>query len=109
MLSPCRRKPVAEWLPNETIIEILQVVSRPDQVALCRVSKLFHALCLPYYIAFCSAIVCTPSLSQSVRSFKFIVWNSERDLGRESVHLNIISSLTSLDRALDSFSYCWIP
>ncbi|KAJ7687272.1 hypothetical protein B0H17DRAFT_1136395 [Mycena rosella] len=106
MLSPCRRKPIAEWRPDENIIEILQAASRADQAALCRVSKLFHALPVLIYRnvhlagyapieAFCSAIVSTPSLSQSVRSFKFIEWNSERDLGRD-LHIRDLGHLSDL-------------
>ncbi|KAJ7687644.1 CHAT domain-containing protein [Mycena rosella] len=90
MLSPRRHMAIAEWLPNETIIEILQGVSRPDQAALqCRVSKVFRALCLPvlYHIvdleSRASIEVSNSALSQFVRSFKFKVWNySRHDLER---------------------------
>ncbi|KAJ7614135.1 hypothetical protein FB45DRAFT_1064946 [Roridomyces roridus] len=35
------------WLPNEVLTEIIQYANRPDQAALCRVSRLFHGLVLP--------------------------------------------------------------
>ncbi|KAJ6548162.1 hypothetical protein DFH09DRAFT_1087283 [Mycena vulgaris] len=39
-------KSISRWLPNEIITEIL-AASQADQASLCRVSKLFYALCRP--------------------------------------------------------------
>ncbi|KAJ7612162.1 hypothetical protein FB45DRAFT_939998 [Roridomyces roridus] len=41
------RMVIARWLPNELLARIIDYAPRPDQAALCRVSKLFHALTLP--------------------------------------------------------------
>ncbi|KAJ7612192.1 hypothetical protein FB45DRAFT_1065550 [Roridomyces roridus] len=38
---------ITKWLPNELLVEMIQNTPRADQAALCRVSKLFHALTLP--------------------------------------------------------------
>ncbi|KAJ6566982.1 hypothetical protein B0H19DRAFT_1139059 [Mycena capillaripes] len=71
---------ISRWLPNEVIIEIIQFTAKADQAALCRVSKLFHGLCLPILnrevhlksyrcaVAFCSTIVKTPIRADAVRS-----------------------------------------
>lgn len=37
-------KSISWWLPDEVISEIIQAAPRYDQAALCRASKLFHAL-----------------------------------------------------------------
>ncbi|KAJ6608053.1 hypothetical protein B0H10DRAFT_2069157 [Mycena sp. CBHHK59/15] len=74
-------KEIIRWLPNEAITEIIQHTSRVDQVALCRVSKLFHGLCLPVLnrvvhlnelltaSAFLSSLIDNPTRAESVRSF----------------------------------------
>ncbi|KAJ7675127.1 hypothetical protein B0H17DRAFT_1182984 [Mycena rosella] len=84
MRSPPRRKAISEWLPNEIMNEIFQVASRADQAALCRISRLFHALCLAVLyrvvhlqtdaslVAFCSAILSNSALPELVRSFTVI-------------------------------------
>jgi hypothetical protein len=38
---------IAQWLPTETLIEIIEILPKTDQLTLCRVSELFHDLCLP--------------------------------------------------------------
>ncbi|KAJ6566980.1 hypothetical protein B0H19DRAFT_1374329, partial [Mycena capillaripes] len=60
---------ISEWLPQEIICEITQAASPSDQAALCRTSKLFHALGVPVLyrvvevtgyasiISFCSTIL----------------------------------------------------
>ncbi|KAJ7490795.1 hypothetical protein FB451DRAFT_1221088 [Mycena latifolia] len=40
-------KAISRWLPNEIITEIVLAAPQSDRASLCRVSKLFHALCLP--------------------------------------------------------------
>ncbi|KAJ7873677.1 hypothetical protein B0H13DRAFT_2348913 [Mycena leptocephala] len=41
-------KTIAQWLPTETLIEIIEALPKTDQLTLCRVSELFqHDLCLP--------------------------------------------------------------
>ncbi|KAJ7490807.1 hypothetical protein FB451DRAFT_1361557, partial [Mycena latifolia] len=74
-------KAISRWLPNEIIAEIIQAAPKSDQASLCRVSKLFHALCLPilYRVvhlqtsasveAFCTAVLSNTALSELVRSF----------------------------------------
>ncbi|KAF8209468.1 hypothetical protein K438DRAFT_1811092 [Mycena galopus ATCC 62051] len=37
-------KSISRWLPNEVISEIIHTAPRSDLVAICRVSRLFHAL-----------------------------------------------------------------
>ncbi|KAJ6566975.1 hypothetical protein B0H19DRAFT_716308 [Mycena capillaripes] len=71
---------ISRWLPNEVIIEIIQFTAKADQAALCRVSKLFHDLCLPILYrevhlksygcaaAFCSIIMKNPIRADAVRS-----------------------------------------
>ncbi|KAJ7206635.1 hypothetical protein GGX14DRAFT_637731 [Mycena pura] len=41
------RDAIAQWLPTETLIEVIEALSRTDQLTFCRLSKLFHNLCLP--------------------------------------------------------------
>ncbi|KAJ7490811.1 hypothetical protein FB451DRAFT_1552416 [Mycena latifolia] len=74
-------KAISRWLPNEIIIEIIQAASQSDRASLCRVSNLFHALCLPvlYRIvhlqtrasaeAFGPTILSDTALGPLVRSF----------------------------------------
>jgi hypothetical protein len=38
---------ISQWLPNEIITQIIQASSASDQAALCRTSRLFHALGVP--------------------------------------------------------------
>ncbi|KAJ7881632.1 hypothetical protein B0H13DRAFT_2345074 [Mycena leptocephala] len=40
-------KTIAQWFPTEILIEIIQTLPKKDQLTLCRVSELFHDLCLP--------------------------------------------------------------
>ncbi|KAJ7687651.1 hypothetical protein B0H17DRAFT_1203541 [Mycena rosella] len=47
LLTRRAHKAISQWLPNEIIAEIVQAAPRSDQASLCRVSKLFHDLCLP--------------------------------------------------------------
>ncbi|KAJ7490842.1 hypothetical protein FB451DRAFT_626516 [Mycena latifolia] len=77
-------KAISRWLPNEVITQIIEVAPKEDQASLCRVSKLFHGLCLPvlcrtvqlgHYAsasAFCSAIIANPSRGQAVRSLNVL-------------------------------------
>jgi hypothetical protein len=72
----------AIYFPNEILTEILRAVPQSDQTALCRVSKLFHALCLPilYRVvhlkdlksidSFCSSVLSNATARESLRSFK---------------------------------------
>ncbi|KAJ7687233.1 hypothetical protein B0H17DRAFT_1332496 [Mycena rosella] len=46
VLTRRAHKAILQWLPNETITEIVQAAPRSDQASLCRVSKLFRDLCL---------------------------------------------------------------
>ncbi|KAJ7467476.1 hypothetical protein FB451DRAFT_1401484 [Mycena latifolia] len=74
-------KAISRWLPNEIITEIIQAAPQPDQASLCRVSKLFHGLCLPllYRVvrlktrasveAFCIAVLSNTALTEFVRWF----------------------------------------
>ncbi|KAJ7490857.1 hypothetical protein FB451DRAFT_626723 [Mycena latifolia] len=67
-------------LPNEIITEIIVAALQTDRASLCRVSQLFHALCLPVLygvvrlethasaVAFCSAIISNSALAALVRS-----------------------------------------
>ncbi|KAJ6548173.1 hypothetical protein DFH09DRAFT_629305 [Mycena vulgaris] len=47
MVLTRRGKAISRWLPNEIITEIVQAALLNDQASLCRVSKLFHVICLP--------------------------------------------------------------
>ncbi|KAJ7100512.1 hypothetical protein C8R44DRAFT_888321 [Mycena epipterygia] len=48
VLTRRAHKAISRWLPNEVLTEIIEVVPNlADRASLCRVSKLFHALCLP--------------------------------------------------------------
>ncbi|KAJ7467475.1 hypothetical protein FB451DRAFT_393759 [Mycena latifolia] len=74
-------KAISRWLPNEIITEIIQAAPQSDQASLCRVSKLFHGLCLPLLYravrlktrssieAFCAAVLSNNALAELVRSF----------------------------------------
>ncbi|KAJ7500495.1 hypothetical protein B0H11DRAFT_2275746 [Mycena galericulata] len=80
VLTRRQYKAISRWLPNEVTTLVIQAAPRADQVTLCRVSKLFHALSMPvvYRIvhlkdpseiqAFCSAVLSNPALPQLVRS-----------------------------------------
>ncbi|KAF7340877.1 hypothetical protein MSAN_02117200 [Mycena sanguinolenta] len=75
------RMEISRWLPNEILVHIIQHSAKADQATLARVSKLFHALCLPilYRVVefkdphsttvFCSGIIENPSRADAVRSF----------------------------------------
>ncbi|KAJ7608220.1 hypothetical protein FB45DRAFT_1130102 [Roridomyces roridus] len=72
------------WLPNEVLTEIIQHAQKSDQAALCRISKLFHALVLPvlnrvivlspyrrsasYQSNFCQSLIEHPDRTDVVRS-----------------------------------------
>jgi hypothetical protein len=75
-------KTIAQWLPTETLIEIIEALPKTDQLTLCRVSELFqHDLCLPainrvvvlrdYDRAktFLEGMVANPSRADVIRSF----------------------------------------
>ncbi|KAJ7732579.1 hypothetical protein DFH07DRAFT_780877 [Mycena maculata] len=71
---------ISTLLPNELLIQVIDAAPKADQVTLCRVSKLFHALAvpavygavnLPKYtsiISFCSAVLSNASLAKCVQS-----------------------------------------
>ncbi|KAJ6548240.1 hypothetical protein DFH09DRAFT_1320565 [Mycena vulgaris] len=75
---------ISRWLPNEIITEIILAAPQADQASLCRVSKLFHALCRPLLyrvvhpntydslMTFSSTIISDPALAEFVRSFKVV-------------------------------------
>ncbi|KAJ7490806.1 hypothetical protein FB451DRAFT_1221120 [Mycena latifolia] len=75
-------KAISRWLPNEIITEIIRAAPQADRASLCRVSKLFHALCLPvlYRVvhvqtrasaeAFGLSVLSDTALGPLVRSFK---------------------------------------
>jgi hypothetical protein len=66
-------KSISRWLPNEVISETIQAAPQSDQIALCRTSKLFHALGIPvlyrvvelygssFMTGFCSTVLGNPS------------------------------------------------
>ncbi|KAJ6511004.1 hypothetical protein C8R45DRAFT_1068846, partial [Mycena sanguinolenta] len=69
-------------LPNEILLQIIQLCPKADQASLSRISKLFHDLCLPilYRVVkfnrpsdavtwFCSAVIKDPPRADFVRSF----------------------------------------
>ncbi|KAJ7100517.1 hypothetical protein C8R44DRAFT_353368 [Mycena epipterygia] len=48
VLTRRAHKAISRWLPNEVLTEIIEAFPNlADRASLCRVSKLFHALCLP--------------------------------------------------------------
>ncbi|KAJ7619577.1 hypothetical protein FB45DRAFT_1095891 [Roridomyces roridus] len=75
---------ITRWFPNEILAKTIQNARRADQVTLCRVSKLFHAVALPCLLrivsldtdtedsgvleAFCSAIIRNPARAESFLS-----------------------------------------
>ncbi|KAJ7434871.1 hypothetical protein FB451DRAFT_1571807 [Mycena latifolia] len=80
-------KAISRWLPNEVITQIIQAASKEDQASLCRVSKLFHGLCLPIFnrtvrlghygraSTFCAAIIANPTRALAIRSFTVLnIW-----------------------------------
>ncbi|KAJ7366192.1 hypothetical protein DFH08DRAFT_833685 [Mycena albidolilacea] len=74
-------KTIAQWLPTETLIEIIETLPKTDQLTLCRVSELFHDLCLPainrvvvlrdyaHAKTFLEGILANPSRACAIRSF----------------------------------------
>ncbi|KAJ7612236.1 hypothetical protein FB45DRAFT_875114 [Roridomyces roridus] len=73
---------ITRWLPNEVLIRIIRDAKRVDQVTLCRVSKLFHALSWPILYrtvvlhlddtglsAFCYSLIENPERADAIRSF----------------------------------------
>ncbi|KAJ7867390.1 hypothetical protein B0H14DRAFT_2731294, partial [Mycena olivaceomarginata] len=73
-------KGISQWLPNEILTHIIQDTLQGDQLALSRVSKLFHALVVPvlYCVVkvetvasrhvFCHTLLSKPILGGLVRS-----------------------------------------
>ncbi|KAF7340884.1 hypothetical protein MSAN_02117900 [Mycena sanguinolenta] len=93
------RMEISRWLPNETIVEIIQHSTKADQATLVRVSKLFRDLCLPvlYRVveldhknapnninSFCSVIMKNPSRANAVRSFTVILPWPRNDTSRRT-------------------------
>lgn len=87
MSSP-HSQDISRWLPNDILLDIMEISSKSDQVSLCLVSKLFHALCLPILnrtvhlnycassIAFCSALIVDPTRAEAVRSLTVVEFSS---------------------------------
>ncbi|KAJ7127556.1 hypothetical protein C8R43DRAFT_696548 [Mycena crocata] len=90
VLTRRQSKAILRWFPNEILIEILLNATKADQVSLCRVSKLFHKLCLPVLnrvveldrpggldstTAFCSALIQNPTRAEAIRSFTATIGN----------------------------------
>ncbi|KAJ7500520.1 hypothetical protein B0H11DRAFT_1995642 [Mycena galericulata] len=85
VLTRRQYKAILRWLPNEIITEIIQVAPRGDREALCRTSKLFHAIGLPILYrdvnldsGACAKFLCDSVLSNTtlpglVRSFTFTI------------------------------------
>ncbi|KAJ7489684.1 hypothetical protein B0H11DRAFT_1912688 [Mycena galericulata] len=125
---------ISRWLPNEVILQVIDAAPKPDQAALCRVSKLFHRLATPavyrilelnqlsMVVNFCSAILSNPHLAELVRSLTVIdvridaakaissgiILNALKTLLRIE-HLSISLSLLSDDNHLRAFLQCTFP
>ncbi|KAJ6548169.1 hypothetical protein DFH09DRAFT_1169906 [Mycena vulgaris] len=90
MASTQQGEAITEWLPNEIITEILEATTKTDQASLCRVSRLFRELCVPVLyrtvqlrhltgaLAFCLALIESPSRGQFIRSFSFYSASPDR-------------------------------
>ncbi|KAJ7932838.1 hypothetical protein B0H13DRAFT_1856818 [Mycena leptocephala] len=90
MSSP-HSQDISRWLPNDILLDIMEISSKSDQASLCLVSKLFHALCLPILnrtvhlnycassIAFCSALIADPTRAEAVRSLTVVEFSSPWD------------------------------
>ncbi|KAJ7490841.1 hypothetical protein FB451DRAFT_1221228 [Mycena latifolia] len=114
-LHPRGSKSIFHWLPNEIITQIIQATPRrADRRALCRTSKLFHALAAPVLYravdictfaeleTFCSAVLSNPALAELVRSFTAVfnpdeysydIWLPRQlvDATKALVHLEALS------------------
>ncbi|KAJ6548145.1 hypothetical protein DFH09DRAFT_1087264 [Mycena vulgaris] len=102
-------KAISRWPPNEIITEIILAALQADQASLCRVSKLFHALCRPLLyrvvhpntydslMAFSSTIILDPALADLVRSVKVVGTRTRRLLGPDTSRL-LVNSLKALPR-----------
>ncbi|KAJ7675123.1 hypothetical protein B0H17DRAFT_1081525 [Mycena rosella] len=76
-------KGITRWFPYEIITQIMEATPRADQASLCRVSSMFHDLCVPLLysvvqichrhnaLAFYSALVENPKVLESIRSCSF--------------------------------------
>ncbi|KAJ7736202.1 hypothetical protein DFH07DRAFT_843031 [Mycena maculata] len=107
-LNPPAHKVIT--LPNEIITEIIRDVSMVDHATLCRVSKLFNALSLPFLNrtivgrldnnhvhvlkAFCTALIAHPFRADTIRSLTFVgrgyIWTEDsesRELWLQSMKL----------------------
>ncbi|KAJ7511573.1 hypothetical protein B0H11DRAFT_708299 [Mycena galericulata] len=74
-------KTIAQWLPTETLMEIIETLPKTDQLTLCRVSELFNDLCLPainrvvvlcdydHAKTFLEGMLGNPSRAGAIRSF----------------------------------------
>lgn len=79
--KPPASKTIAQRLPNEILTEIIETMPKPDQLTFCRVSELFHRLCLPvlYRVVvlgdyeraktFLELIAAHPGRAEAIRSF----------------------------------------
>ncbi|KAJ7654313.1 hypothetical protein B0H17DRAFT_1100047 [Mycena rosella] len=106
VLTRRAHRDISRWLPNEIITEIVQAAPRSDQIPLCRVSKLFHALTLPALyrdvrietgasdLAFRSAVMSNNALAELVRSYTLV------SLISRATPL-LVDSLTALTRLED--------
>ncbi|KAJ7489678.1 hypothetical protein B0H11DRAFT_2011977 [Mycena galericulata] len=133
VLTRRQYRAISRWLPNEVILQVIDAAPKPDQAALCRVSKLFHRLATPavyrdleldqltLVVDFCSAILSNPHLAELVRSVALmdvrvitpeaglsgIILNALKNLLRLE-HLSIPGGLLS-DEDFDVFLQCTFP
>ncbi|KAJ7625825.1 male sterility protein-domain-containing protein [Roridomyces roridus] len=120
VLTRRQRKALSEitrLLPNELLLEIIQNVEETDLVSLCRVSKLFHSLTLPFLnrsvvieldvpatlVAFCSALVAHPTRGVAVRSLTVKHKSRPGALAREMLSLIHAMKLMTLLEELHLF------
>ncbi|KAJ7612213.1 hypothetical protein FB45DRAFT_940106 [Roridomyces roridus] len=107
---------ITRWLPNEVLVEIIRHSPPPDWVALCRVSKLFHALTLPTLLravhldmetpdkvaSFCHSVIHNPERVGHIRTMRLI--NKEHHDAR-LWHYDLLMDTLQLMQQLETFHF----
>ncbi|KAJ7473380.1 hypothetical protein FB451DRAFT_1249135 [Mycena latifolia] len=121
MDSAQKGEAITQWLPNEIITEVIEATNSADLLSLCRVSRLFHELCLPIVyrsvqvvhrtqtLAFCTALFETPTRAEFVRSFSaFMPGYMASNVSLKAIKLMLrLEHLTTHDRNL--LRGCTVP
>ncbi|KAJ7612173.1 hypothetical protein FB45DRAFT_1037095 [Roridomyces roridus] len=110
------RMRITRWPPNEVLAELTRLLPKAAQAALCRTSKLFHALALPILSrsvflstgrlkaleAFCSGMIQNPERATALRSLTFWSKSPGANIHQYDVLIEVIKLMTKLENLMFS-------